>query len=150
MCTACTSRQVPITTRQLESLVRLAQARAKIENRSVATEDDAREVVALLRESVRDACTTATGAVDYGRATSGMSAAKAVKALVASLHTRADQKRDPWFSLPEIDAAARAAGVQTSKPLVELVDILRDQSYLMHRRPRRMSRTTRLRGISTS
>ena len=70
---------------------------------------------------------TATDAVDYE---SEMSVAEAVKALVASLHARADQKRDPWFSRPEINAAARAAGVQTSIPLGELVDILREHSYL--------------------
>ena len=34
----------PITTRQLESLVRLSQARAKIDLRNIVTEDDASEV----------------------------------------------------------------------------------------------------------
>ena len=50
------------------------------------------------------------------------------------MHAAADRKRDPWFSLQEIDVAARAAGVQSSKPLVEIVDVLRDQSYLMYQR----------------
>jgi len=87
---------MPITTRQLESLVRLAQARAKLECRAVATEDDARDVVALLRESVRDACTTNTGAVDYGRHAAGFSASRAVKALVGEMQRYAERRRDPW------------------------------------------------------
>ena len=37
----------PITTRQLESLVRLSQARAKIDLRNEVTEDDAQEVLNL-------------------------------------------------------------------------------------------------------
>ena len=127
-------QSMPITTRQLESLVRLAQARAKIELRPEASEADARDVVALLRESVRDACTTHTGAVDFTRANGGMSAAKAVKALVAALHAAADANRDPWFALPDIADVAKRAGVESTKPLVELVDILRDQSYLMYQR----------------
>ena len=58
---AAPGRAMPITTRQLESLVRLAQARAKIENRSVVTEDDARDVVALMKDSVREPAREQTG-----------------------------------------------------------------------------------------
>jgi len=125
---------MPITTRQLESLVRLAQARAKIEFRNTVTKDDARDVITLLRESVREACTTVTGAVDFSRATSGMSAAKTVRSLVAALHARADTQRDPWFTLLDINTTMRRAGVESTKPILEIIDILRDQSYLMHQK----------------
>jgi DNA helicase MCM8 len=128
------AKTMPITTRQLESLVRLAQARAKLELRDNVTEDDARDVVALLRESVRDACTTPTGAVDFSRAVGGMSASRAVKALVAALHADADARRDPYFTMADVKDLARRAGVETSKPIADLVDILRDQSYLMYQK----------------
>jgi hypothetical protein len=123
---------MPITTRQLESLVRLAQARAKIENRSVVTEDDARDVVALMKDSVRDACTGADGNVDFSRQTSGMSAAKAVKKLRDLLHGESERLRSPWFRLDDIMEVARRGGVGGA--IDELVDVLRDQSYLMHQR----------------
>ena len=41
---------LPITTRQLESLVRLAQARARMELRDVVLESDAHDVVALMEQ----------------------------------------------------------------------------------------------------
>ena len=47
----------PITTRQLESLVRLARARAKLELRSLVTEQDAFDIISLMRECVMDGIT---------------------------------------------------------------------------------------------
>lgn len=44
----------PITTRQLEALIRLSQARAKLELREVVTEQDALDVVDLMKESLFD------------------------------------------------------------------------------------------------
>ena len=46
---------IPITTRQLESLVRLAQARARSELRDKVTESDALDVVMLMEESMLEA-----------------------------------------------------------------------------------------------
>ncbi|KRX02914.1 P-loop containing nucleoside triphosphate hydrolase [Pseudocohnilembus persalinus] len=48
------SSSMPITARQLESLIRLAQARAKIELRNEVTEKDADDVVDLMYESLFD------------------------------------------------------------------------------------------------
>ena len=44
---------VPVTTRQLESLVRLTEARAKMELREEATEGDAQDVVEIMKVSLR-------------------------------------------------------------------------------------------------
>jgi DNA helicase MCM8 len=44
----------PITPRQLESLIRLAEARAKVELRERVTADDARDAVEIMKESMRD------------------------------------------------------------------------------------------------
>lgn len=44
----------PITTRQLESLVRLAEARARLELREIVTGDDARDVIEIMTESLHD------------------------------------------------------------------------------------------------
>jgi DNA helicase MCM8 len=43
----------PITTRQLEALVRLAEARAKLELREVVTKADAEDIVDLMSESLK-------------------------------------------------------------------------------------------------
>eukprot|EP00775_Hariotina_reticulata_P012205 gene12205-12342_t len=48
------SSSLPITARQLESLVRLAEARARAELREVVTADDARDVIEIMREGMFD------------------------------------------------------------------------------------------------
>ena len=49
-----TSDCTPITMRQLESLIRLTEARAKLELREEATEADALDVVDIMRASMVD------------------------------------------------------------------------------------------------
>jgi len=53
----------PITTRQLEAMVRLSEARAKMELRDYVTAADARDVVELMKESLFDAATDEFGCV---------------------------------------------------------------------------------------
>jgi DNA helicase MCM8 len=75
---------LPVTTRHLESLIRLAQARARLELREVVMEEDACDVVDLFNECMLDAVTLDSGEIDFGRK-GGMSKAKQVKALVSLL-----------------------------------------------------------------
>ena len=44
-----TTDSTPITTRQLESLIRLTEARARMELREECTEDDARDVIDIMK-----------------------------------------------------------------------------------------------------
>jgi replicative DNA helicase Mcm len=68
---------VPITARQLESLVRLAEARAKMALRSTVTREDAQASVRLMEESLRMvALDRVTGKIDIDRLVSTMSAAQ--------------------------------------------------------------------------
>jgi DNA helicase MCM8 len=59
---------VPITTRQLEALIRLSQARAKACLREFVLEEDALDVVELLRHSVEQVHTDEFGIIDRTRA----------------------------------------------------------------------------------
>lgn len=59
---------VPITTRQLEALIRLSQARAKACLRDFVLREDALDVVDLLRQSVEQVHTDEYGIVDRTRA----------------------------------------------------------------------------------
>jgi len=47
---------LPVTSRQLDSLIRLSQARAKLELRSIVTRQDSIDVVKLVQESLFEAC----------------------------------------------------------------------------------------------
>ena len=52
---------LPVTSRQLDSLIRLSQARAKMELRSEVTKQDALDVVKLIEESLFEACSIEMG-----------------------------------------------------------------------------------------
>jgi DNA helicase MCM8 len=60
------SDTTPITTRQLESLIRLSQAWARAELREEVTAVDAKAVVDLMQESMLDASCDEFGAIDFG------------------------------------------------------------------------------------
>jgi DNA helicase MCM8 len=123
----------PVTTRQLEAMIRLTQARAKVELRTLATEADARFVVDLMRRTILDAATDDAGLVDISRAAAGaMSLSKQVKALAGALETDARRRRSAIFSRDEIAAVAQSARLQITS-LADVIDILNQQSYILKR-----------------
>ena len=61
----------PMTTRQLESLIRLTQARAKLSLRSEATAEDANEVIEIMKLSMVDTFTDDIGGLDISRSCHG-------------------------------------------------------------------------------
>ncbi len=61
------NESVPITTRQLEALIRLAQARAKACLRDFVLKEDAEDVVELLRTSVEQVHRDSSGKLDRTR-----------------------------------------------------------------------------------
>jgi replicative DNA helicase Mcm len=69
-------KSVPITARQLEALVRLAEARAKIALRTKVTKEDAERAVRLLEESLRMVASGRDGGIDIDKVVSTMSAAQ--------------------------------------------------------------------------
>lgn len=78
---------VPITTRQLEALIRLCQARAKACLRDFVLEEDALDVVELMSLSVEQVHSDEFGVVDKGRGgAGGMSNRKMKKAFTNEIH----------------------------------------------------------------
>lgn len=68
---------VPITARQLESLVRLSEARAKMALRTKVTKEDAQAAIRLMEESLRMvALDQVTGKIDIDKVVSKMSASQ--------------------------------------------------------------------------
>lgn len=82
-----TSDYTPITTRQIESMVRLAEARARLELRDQVTKQDAEDVVQIVRQSLKEAFEDDFECFDF-RKTSGMSSKKQQQAFVALLNQR--------------------------------------------------------------
>ncbi len=69
---------MPVTTRHLESLIRLSQARARLELRDEVLESDAQDVVMLLQESLIDIFTAQNGEIIDCTKRGGQSAGKQV------------------------------------------------------------------------
>lgn len=65
-------------------MVRLAEARAKLELREQITEEDALDVIEIMKESLFETFEDEYGFVDFRRST-GMSKAKQAQAFVAAL-----------------------------------------------------------------
>eukprot|EP00124_Ichthyophonus_hoferi_P000656 Ihof_evm3s26 gene=Ihof_evmTU3s26 len=66
----------PITTRQLESLIRLAEARARVELREVVTREDALDVIQIMKYSLFDTYSDGNGNFDFSRSQMGTGTSK--------------------------------------------------------------------------
>ena len=108
----------PVTTRQLEALIRLAEARAKLELCEVVTADMAVDVVNLMRESMLDTLTDEFGAIDFGR-TGGASKKGDFDKLRKALHRQAEAQGKNIFHMDEIKDIAAGFGIKHADRIVE-------------------------------
>lgn len=70
-------RRITATTRQLESMIRLAEAHAKMRLSEEVTADDVTEAVRLIKSAIKQAATDArTGLIDMSLLTEGTSASE--------------------------------------------------------------------------
>ena len=70
-------RRITATTRQLESMIRLSEAHAKMRLSAIVTEDDVNEAVRLIRSAIKASATDArTGLIDMGLLSEGGSASE--------------------------------------------------------------------------
>lgn len=70
-------RRITATTRQLESMIRLSEAHAKMRLSSIVTRDDVLEAVRLIKSALKQAATDSrTGKIDMSLLTEGTSASE--------------------------------------------------------------------------
>lgn len=70
-------RRITATTRQLESMIRLAEAHAKMRLSEIVTADDVKEAVRLIKSALKQAATDSrTGLIDMSLLTEGTSASE--------------------------------------------------------------------------
>jgi len=129
------SDSTPITPRQLESLVRLAQARAKAELREVVTVEDARDVIELVRTSFDDVFRNETGDLDFTRSQngSGMSSRNEGKKFIQVLQRHSDSTMKTLFNKEELREVAGRAGIAQTRNFNQFIDNLNNQGYLLNR-----------------
>ena len=129
-----TSGSVPITTRQLESLIRLAQARAKLEIRTLVTKQDALDVIEILKESMLDTLTTESGELDFGRS-GGISLAKKVKAFIQRLKIDVVARNSDVYTFGQLLDVANQMALKVDD-FYTFLEILRNECYLLKKGPK--------------
>uniref|UniRef100_A0A7N0VDJ5 Probable DNA helicase MCM8 n=2 Tax=Kalanchoe fedtschenkoi TaxID=63787 RepID=A0A7N0VDJ5_KALFE len=124
----------PITARQLESLVRLAEARARVDLREEITAQDATEVVEIMKESLYDKYVDEHGIVDFGRS-GGMSQQKEAKRFLGALNKQAELQQKDCFSISEIYSLADRIDLHV--PDVDtFIENLNTVGYLLKKGPK--------------
>ncbi|XP_047500985.1 DNA helicase MCM8-like [Penaeus chinensis] len=126
------ANSTPITTRQLESLIRLTEARARCELREEATEEDAREVVEVMRFSMMDTFSDEFGFLDFKRSQhgSGSSNRSQMKKFVAVLQRMSEKTYKSIFTIDEMKQLVKQANIQV-RDINDLIASLNHQGYLL-------------------
>ncbi|KAL2533674.1 minichromosome maintenance 8 [Abeliophyllum distichum] len=124
----------PITARQLESLVRLAEARARVDLREEISMQDALDVVEIMKESLYDKYVDENGFVDFGRS-GGMSQQKEAKRFLSALNKQSELQQKDNFSISEIYSLADRIGLRVPD-IDTFIDNLNSVGYLLKKGPR--------------
>ncbi|XP_005096787.1 DNA helicase MCM8 [Aplysia californica] len=127
----------PITTRQLESLIRLTEARARLELREVATREDAEDVVEIMKHSMQEVYSDQFGWLDFQRSQhgSGMSGRSQPKRFVSALQRAAEQTYNNIFTIQQIRQLSKDIGMHI--PDFEgFISSLNNQGFLLKKGPK--------------
>ncbi|XP_040285706.1 DNA helicase MCM8 [Bufo bufo] len=127
----------PITTRQLESLIRLTEARARLELREEVTREDAEDVVQIMKYSLLGTYSDEFGRLDFNRSQhgSGMSNRSQAKKFVSALNRIAERTYNNLFEYQQLRQIAREMQIQVSD-FESFVCSLNDQGYLLKKGPK--------------
>lgn len=127
----------PITTRQLESLIRLTQARARLEMREKASHQDAKDVVEIMKYSLLDTSSDDFGNLDFQRSQhgSGMSSRAQSKRFVAELSRISEREYNSLFTVEQMRRIAKDLRLQI-RSFDDFVYSLNNQGFLLKKGPR--------------
>lgn len=127
----------PITTRQLESLIRLTEARARVELREEASKEDAEDVVAIMKYSMKETYSDEFGLLDFRRSQhgSGMSARSGPKKFISLLQQRAEHTYNSLFTVQEMKQLAQEINIPTIN-FETFISSLNNQGYLLKKGPK--------------
>ncbi|KAG0254348.1 DNA replication licensing factor mcm8 [Mortierella polycephala] len=126
----------PVTTRQLESLIRMAEAKARMELREVVTRRDAMDVIEIMTFSLQDTFSSAQPQ-GLSQGQSGRGKGASLKRYVAELQKLAFANSNNMFShdqlyrvFQEMQLQGIAGGFQG------FIDTLNNQNFLLKKGPR--------------
>ncbi|NXL39459.1 MCM8 helicase, partial [Glaucidium brasilianum] len=122
----------PITTRQLESLIRLTEARSRLELREKSTKEDAEDVIEIMKYSMLGTYSDEFGKLDFERSQhgSGMSNRSQAKKFVSALNSIAERTYNNLFDLQQLRQIAKELQIRVSD-FESFIGSLNDQGYLL-------------------
>ena len=132
---AAPSAVSPITTRQLESLIRLSEARARADMRTEVTDDDAADVIELMEASMRQVTEDEAGRLDWSRrGAGGRSKSKEVGRLLQHLiRCKQEDGHDVW-SRADLKSAMLQLGMTDASTCERVMAQLNDGGWLLQQR----------------
>ncbi|XP_029642907.2 DNA helicase MCM8 [Octopus sinensis] len=127
----------PITTRQLESLIRLTEARARAELREEATKEDAEDVIAIMKYSMKETYSDEFGMLDFRRSQhgSGMSSRSQHKKFISLLQRKAEKTYNSIFTVQEMKDLAKELNLQMID-FEGFLTSLNNHGYLLKKGPK--------------
>jgi DNA helicase MCM8 len=126
----------PVTTRQLESLIRLAEARAKIELRTSVTRQDAEDVIELFKACLRDTEDSGDLPTLDLRGERPVNKSKARMAFIAALTTVAKQEDKSQFTYQEMYNVSKQINLRLPPPMQfsDLVESLNVDGFILKKK----------------
>lgn len=123
---------IPVTTRQLEAMIRLTQARARAELCDEATAEHALDIITIVRYSMIDVFSTDMGTLQLGRSVngSGMSQASQIRKFIQLLQARTVQSNKRIFSIDELKEIA-ANGNLRFLSFLDTIETMNIQGFLL-------------------
>uniref|UniRef100_A0A8C9NZD3 DNA helicase MCM8 n=1 Tax=Spermophilus dauricus TaxID=99837 RepID=A0A8C9NZD3_SPEDA len=127
----------PITTRQLESLIRLTEARARLELREEATKEDAEDIVQIMKYSMLGTYSDEFGNLDFERSQhgSGMSNRSTAKRFISALNSIAERTYNNLFQFHQLRQIAKELNIQVAD-FENFIGSLNDQGFLLKKGPK--------------
>ncbi|KAH0513946.1 DNA helicase MCM8 [Microtus ochrogaster] len=150
----------PITTRQLESLIRLTEARARLELREEATKEDAEDIIEIMKHrreaspcfavlmmalalpvpsshSMLGTYSDEFGNLDFERSQhgSGMSNRSTAKRFISALNSIAERTYNNIFQYHQLRQIAKELNIQVAV-FENFIGSLNDQGYLLKKGPK--------------
>ncbi|XP_058055672.1 DNA helicase MCM8-like [Anopheles bellator] len=121
----------PVTNRQLKGLIRLTQARAKIDLSREATVEHVRDVLAIFRESMQDVFSADEEDLQFMRPfnVSGASKTATVRKFAAVLQRRSTSTGRTMYTIDELRQTMAATGISAN--CSELIDTMNFQGFLL-------------------
>jgi DNA helicase MCM8 len=130
----------PITTRQLESMIRLSEARARAELRDKVTVQDAKDVIDLMKQSLFETCEDDCGIIQIDRSQMGTGTGKTreIKRFIHKLTELSRQENTMLFSVQHLNQIYNQLGIQDVN-FNSFIEKVNQNNYLI-KKPNQMYR----------